>query len=91
MSGIGKGVIAASIGRILQARGLRVTAVKIDPYLNYDAGTITAGSLWQPSAKLPSNAPYYSGAVAYQVRLTPVGTGAAFTLDDLYLDPYVSK
>jgi CTP synthase len=40
MSGIGKGVIAASIGRILQARGFRVTAVKIDPYLNYDAGTM---------------------------------------------------
>ena len=40
MSGIGKGVIAASIGKILQARGLRVTAVKIDPYLNYDAGTM---------------------------------------------------
>ncbi len=40
MSGIGKGVIAASIGKILQVRGLRVTAVKIDPYLNYDAGTM---------------------------------------------------
>ncbi len=40
MSGIGKGVIAASVGRILQARGFRVTAVKIDPYLNYDAGTM---------------------------------------------------
>ena len=40
MSGIGKGVIAASIGKIIQARGLKVTAVKIDPYLNYDAGTM---------------------------------------------------
>jgi CTP synthase len=40
MSGIGKGVIAASIGKILQTRGFRVTAVKIDPYLNYDAGTM---------------------------------------------------
>jgi CTP synthase len=40
MSGIGKGVIAASIGKIVQARGLTVTAVKIDPYLNYDAGTM---------------------------------------------------
>jgi CTP synthase len=40
MSGIGKGVIAASIGKILEARGLRVTATKIDPYLNYDAGTM---------------------------------------------------
>jgi hypothetical protein len=57
----------------------------------YDAGTITAGSSWQPSAMLPSNAPNYSGAVAYQVRLTPVGSGAAFSVDDLYFDPYVSK
>jgi len=40
MSGIGKGVIAASIGKILQAREFRVTAIKIDPYLNYDAGTM---------------------------------------------------
>ncbi len=40
MSGIGKGVIAASIGKIMEARGLKVTAVKIDPYLNYDAGTM---------------------------------------------------
>src|SRR5437016_11277826 len=40
MSGIGKGGIAASIGKILQARKLRVTAVKVDPYLNYDAGTM---------------------------------------------------
>lgn len=40
MSGIGKGVSAASIGRILKSRGFRVTAVKIDPYLNVDAGTM---------------------------------------------------
>ena len=40
MSGIGKGVIAASIGKIMQVKGLKVTAVKIDPYLNYDAGTM---------------------------------------------------
>jgi CTP synthase len=40
MSGIGKGVVAASIGKILQVRGFKVTAVKIDPYLNYDAGTM---------------------------------------------------
>jgi CTP synthase len=40
MSGIGKGVITASLGKILQARGFAVTAVKIDPYLNVDAGTM---------------------------------------------------
>ena len=40
MSGVGKGVASASVGKILQARGYRVTALKIDPYVNVDAGTM---------------------------------------------------
>jgi len=40
MSGIGKGVAVASIGKILKSKGFRVTAVKIDPYINVDAGTM---------------------------------------------------
>lgn len=40
MSGVGKGVATASIGKILSARGLKVNLVKIDPYLNVDAGTM---------------------------------------------------
>jgi len=40
MSGIGKGVATASIGKILQGKGFKVTAVKIDPYINVDAGTM---------------------------------------------------
>jgi len=40
MSGLGKGITAASVGRILKNRGYCVTAVKIDPYLNIDAGTM---------------------------------------------------
>src|SRR5579864_7614514 len=40
ISGVGKGIAAASIGKILQARGFEVTAVKIDPYVNVDAGTM---------------------------------------------------
>ena len=40
MSGLGKGITAASVGRILKNRGYLVTAVKIDPYLNIDAGTM---------------------------------------------------
>ncbi len=40
MSGIGKGVSTSSIGRILKSRGFSVTAVKIDPYINVDAGTM---------------------------------------------------
>lgn len=40
MSGIGKGVSVASIGKILQSKGFKVTAIKIDPYINVDAGTM---------------------------------------------------
>ncbi len=40
MSGIGKGVTTASIGKILTSKGYKVTAVKIDPYVNVDAGTM---------------------------------------------------
>jgi len=40
MSGVGKGVAVASIGAILKARGYAVTAIKIDPYINMDAGTM---------------------------------------------------
>ncbi len=40
MSGIGKGIATASIGRILKLKGFKVTAIKIDPYINVDAGTM---------------------------------------------------
>lgn len=40
MSGIGKGIAVSSIGRILKSKGFKVTAIKIDPYINIDAGTI---------------------------------------------------
>lgn len=40
MSGIGKGITTASIARILKSKGFRATCVKIDPYLNVDAGTM---------------------------------------------------
>lgn len=43
LSGIGKGITAASIGNILKARGLRVNIQKCDPYLNVDAGTLNPG------------------------------------------------
>ncbi|KKU72749.1 MAG: CTP synthetase [Parcubacteria group bacterium GW2011_GWA2_47_26] len=40
MSGVGKGTSSASIGKILQSKGFEVTAIKIDPYINVDAGTM---------------------------------------------------
>ncbi|XP_031288035.1 CTP synthase-like isoform X2 [Pistacia vera] len=41
VSGLGKGVTASSVGVVLKACGLRVTSIKIDPYLNTDAGTMS--------------------------------------------------
>lgn len=40
MSGVGKGITSSSLAMVLQARGLGVTALKIDPYINVDAGTM---------------------------------------------------
>ena len=41
VSGLGKGITAASLGRLLKARGLRVTMQKFDPYINIDPGTMS--------------------------------------------------
>ena len=41
VSGLGKGICAASLGRLLKQRGLRVRNQKFDPYLNVDPGTMT--------------------------------------------------
>lgn len=41
ISGVGKGVIASSFGTILKCSGVRVTCIKIDPYINIDAGTFS--------------------------------------------------
>ena len=41
LSGLGKGVTASSIGVLLKSAGLRTTSIKIDPYLNSDAGTMS--------------------------------------------------
>ena len=41
VSGLGKGITAASLGRLLKARGFRVAAQKLDPYINVDPGTVS--------------------------------------------------
>ena len=40
MSGVGKGITSSSVSNILKSYGLEVTALKIDPYVNVDAGTM---------------------------------------------------
>ena len=49
LSGLGKGIVTSSIGKILQSNGYKVTAIKIDPYVNIDAGTMRPtehGEVW---------------------------------------------
>src|SRR5574341_1931118 len=41
VSGIGKGIVASSLGRLLKNRGLKVTIQKFDPYINIDPGTMS--------------------------------------------------
>ena len=40
-SSLGKGITAASVGRLLKARGLKVSILKLDPYINVDPGTMS--------------------------------------------------
>ena len=40
ISGIGKGIIASSTGLLLKTLGLKVSSIKVDPYMNVDAGTM---------------------------------------------------
>lgn len=49
ISGVGKGVVTASIGKILKQHGYKTTLIKIDPYINFDAGTLRPtehGEVW---------------------------------------------
>jgi CTP synthase len=41
VSSLGKGIASASLGALLEARGLRVTMIKLDPYINVDPGTMS--------------------------------------------------
>ena len=41
VSSLGKGIVAASLGKLLISRGLKVSVIKLDPYLNVDPGTMS--------------------------------------------------
>lgn len=52
ISGVGKGVVTASLGKIMQKYGYKTTLIKIDPYINFDAGTLRPtehGEVWVTS------------------------------------------
>ena len=55
LSSLGKGITAASLGMLLKARGLNVTIMKCDPYLNVDPGTMSRTSMARFSS--PKTAP----------------------------------
>lgn len=73
VSGLGKGVTISSIGRMLKGCGLRVTSIKIDPYLNVDAGTMSPFEHGEVSFRKTENNvyifgksnPYISGSLWY--------------------------
>ena len=67
VSSLGKGIIAASLGRLLKNRGLKVAIQKFDPYLNVDPGTMSPyqhgevfGSLTTTSTSIPTLRPVRS-------------------------------
>ena len=65
MSGLGKGVVSASISKLLQLSDQKVSCVKIDPYLNFDAGTmnpIAHGEVFVTSAGVDTPNPIPIGS-----------------------------
>ena len=51
VSSLGKGIAAASIGALLEARGLKVSLLKLDPYINVDPGTMSCLLYTSPSPR----------------------------------------
>jgi len=64
ISGVGKGVIASSFGTLLKSCGLDVTSIKIDPYINIDAGTFSP----YEHGEFPSSFPIIYGVYNMYVR-----------------------
>ena len=54
VSGLGKGITAASLGRLLKSRGLKVAAQKLDPYINVDPGTMSPYQHGEVFARRPT-------------------------------------
>ena len=54
VSGLGKGITAASLGRLLKARGLKIVAQKLDPYINVDPGTMSPPTTFRLTRKTAS-------------------------------------
>ena len=66
VSGLGKGITAASLGRLLKARGYQVTMQKFDPYINIDPGTVFRGE----NAPLVSVPDAFVSYLSYKIWFT---------------------
>ena len=55
VSGLGKGITAASLGRLLKSRGLKIAAQKLDPYINVDPGTMSPRFTLPTTAQRPTS------------------------------------
>ena len=62
VSGLGKGICAASLGRLLKQRGLRVQNQKFDPYLNVDPGTMSPYRTARSSSPMTARRPTLTSA-----------------------------
>lgn len=78
---------AKSVG----AAGGRLSVQIIVHGTTYPTPIVTADSAWGATQLLQSDAPLYKGAVTYQVRLTPVDPGAAYIVDDVWIDPLMHR
>ena len=64
VSGLGKGITAASLGRLLKCRGLKVASQKLDPYVNVDPGTMSSPYFFAQPAQDPDQPFFLMGGGA---------------------------
>jgi hypothetical protein len=81
VSSLGKGIASASLAALLQARGLSVTMIKLDPYINVDPGTMSPfqhGTSPMTAPKPTSTSAITSVSLAYIARKAAITPPAAF-------------
>jgi len=69
VSSLGKGLAASSIGALLEARGLHVTLIKLDPYLNVDPGTMSPFNTAKSSSLTTARKPIWTSGITSASRM----------------------
>ena len=97
-SSLGKGIIAASLAKLLQARGFRVTIQKLDPYINIDPGTLNPyehGECYvtEDGAETDLDLGHYSDAYATQLRelINEKARGKVHVIKERHEEPETGK